>query len=406
MDQYRFRQALRTGCVDPYFACLLHKDSPAPPPAPDYIGAAKETGAQSIEAAKAGAVVNNPNVVSPYGNQNVTFDPATGQPSVTQTLNPQSQQIFDAQQGTRLGLANLGGQALGTAQSVMGTPFSYGGPAVQTSLPGGGPINQGPSASQYGQAQGGVAAPNLQMGLDTSGIARMPVNAGTTGQDAIMSRLQPQIQRENAASDAQLANQGIMRGSEAYDTSKTLLGQQHNDLLNQAALSGIGLDLSANQQGYNQALQSGQFGNTSQLAGFGAGLSNQQAGNAAIGQNFGMGGQAAQFQNQAQAQQFGQGLQQGQFGNTAQAQALQQALTQRELPLNEISALMSGSQIQNPQFQQYTGQPVQGGNILQAAQAQGQYGQGIYGSQVGAVNSQNAAAQSAATSALMMALMA
>ncbi len=215
----------------------------------------------------------------------------------------------------------------------MGTPFQFGGPGVQTSLPGGGQI---------------------QTGVDTSGVAAMPVNAGTTGQAAIMSRLQPQIQRENAASDAQLANQGIMQGSEAYNTAKTQLGQQHNDLLNQAALSGIGLDLSANQQGYGQALQSGQFA------------------------------------NQGQAQQFGQGLQAGQFGNTAQQQALQQALYQRELPLNEISALMSGSQIQNPQFQQYTGQPISPTPVMQGTQAQGAFDQGIYNSQVGQTNSANA----------------
>jgi hypothetical protein len=65
-------------------------------------------------------------------------------------------------------------------------------------------------------------------------------------------------------------------------------------------------------------------------------------------------------------------LQSGQFANTAQGQALAQALQQRQLPLNEISALMSGSQIQNPQFQGYQGANVQAPNIMQAQQLQEQ----------------------------------
>jgi hypothetical protein len=68
--------------------------------------------------------------------------------------------------------------------------------------------------------------------------------------DLINQRLQPQIQRENEASDAQLANQGIMPGSQAYTTAKTLLAQQHNDLSNQAQLTG----LTAQNQFFNQGV--------------------------------------------------------------------------------------------------------------------------------------------------------
>ena len=68
--------------------------------------------------------------------------------------------------------------------------------------------------------------------------------------DLINQRLQPQIQRENEASDAQLANQGIMQGSQAYNNAKTLLNQQHNDLSNQAQLAG----LQAQNQFFNQGV--------------------------------------------------------------------------------------------------------------------------------------------------------
>jgi len=81
-----------------------------------------------------------------------------------------------------------------------------------------------------------------------------PLDTGMASWDKatglINQRLQPQIQRQNEASDAQLANQGIMPGSQAYTTAKTLLGQQQNDLNTQAQLAG----LSAQNQFFNQGV--------------------------------------------------------------------------------------------------------------------------------------------------------
>ena len=81
-----------------------------------------------------------------------------------------------------------------------------------------------------------------------------PLDTGMASWDKaselINQRLQPQIQRQNEASDAQLANQGIMPGSQAYTTAKTLLGQQQNDLNTQAQLAG----LTAQNQFFNQGV--------------------------------------------------------------------------------------------------------------------------------------------------------
>lgn len=234
-------------------------------------------------------MLSNPTTITPYGTSTPTYtqDPnGYYQSTVNQTLTPQSQQIFDAQQNTRQGLADLSNQGLGIAQNTLGSQFQYNGPGIQT-------------------------------GVDTSGVAKMPVNAGTTGQQAIMSRLQPQMDRQTASTQTQLANQGLRPGSEAYDNAMKDLGYQQNDATQQAVLNGLNLDMGANNQGYNQALQSGQF------------------------------------------------------ANTAQNQNLSQQLQLRDLPLNEISALMSGSQVVNPQFQGYSGTTVQPANY-QAANAQSQ----------------------------------
>lgn len=279
------------------------KSSPSPPPAPDYTGAAIAQGAANVDAARASAKLSNPNIYSPYGNQTVSYG-ANGdqdQATVTQTLTPAAQKTLDVQQGVQYDLANLGKTGVGTAQNVLSTPFSFGGPAVQT-------------------------------GLDTSGVARMPVNAGTTGQDAIMARLAPQQARDKVSQETQLTNQGLRPGMEAWDNGMRSFNESQTDAKTQAALQGLNLDMSANNQGYNQALQSGQF------------------------------------------------------GNTAQQQMLAQALQQRQLPLNEITALMSGSQIQNPQFGAYQGQNVAPAPVMQGAMAQSQYGQNMYNQQMGANN--------------------
>jgi len=269
------------------------------PPAPDYVGAAYAQGAANVDAARASAKLSNPNVYTPYGSQTVTYNGDV--PTVTQSLTPTSQRTLDAQQAVQYQLANLGQKGTGIASNVLDKPFNFGGPAVQTSL-------------------------------DTSGIAKMPVNAGTTGQQAIMARLEPSLQKQRTSTETQLINQGLRPGTEAYNNAIQLLGQQENDARQQAVLQGLNLDIGANAQGFNQALQGGQF------------------------------------------------------GNTAQQQALAQAIQQRQMPLNEISALMSGSQIQNPQFQAYTGANIAAAPVFAATQAKGAFDANAYNQQVAQEN--------------------
>jgi hypothetical protein len=98
-------------------------------------------------------------------------------------------------------------------------------------------------------------------------------------------------------------------------------------------------------------------------------------------------------------------LQGGQFGNTAQQQALAQAIQQRQMPLNEITALMSGSQIQNPQFSPYSGANVTPAPLFQAAQAQGQNDMNMFGLQSNAAAAGNSATAGLAGAAMTAAAM-
>lgn len=449
-------------------------------------------------------------------------------PTIEQYLTPDAQATLEAQQRVERAFSGLGERAIGRVQDVYGTAFTPQGlPEQQFQFQGGGPlptlpqlqgqarsdvsalpVNFGPTAGQYGtaaggpgalnlqgldtsgiggvqtgmgqfgQAQGGPAAPTLQGQLDVSNLAQMPVNAGMTAQEAIMSRLDPQLQRQRAQLETQLANQGLVRGGEAYNVALQEQGQRENDLRTQAALQGLQLDMQARQQGLGEAQALGGFANQSALAGFGAGQQATAAQNAAIAQNAGLALQSGQFANQAQAQQFAQRLAAGEFGREAQlasfqtgqaaqdavnraiaqnfgqglaaqgaynaaagqqfgqemdiaglynaslaqnqAAALQQAQAQaalqsqgfnqaqamanfqnaqrqaalqeqlalRQLPLNEVAAIMGGAQVQLPQFQAYQGAEVGAAPIFAGTQAAGNFAQQNYSNQIARQNAQ------------------
>lgn len=69
-------------------------------------------------------------------------------------------------------------------------------------------------------------------------------------------------------------------------------------------------------------------------------------------------------------------------------QTYQLASSIREQPLNELNAIRTGAQVQNPTFSAQPGQQyTPGPDLLGAAQQQSQYNTGLYNSQVGSSNS-------------------
>jgi hypothetical protein len=358
-----------------------------PPPVPDYGAAAKQQGTANLESAVATSKLSNPNTYGPLGSQVVTYGTGADQytPTIRQTLTPDAQATLEAQQGVERSLAELGQQGVAQAKTILGTPFNPNLPGIDTSIAESvSPVNQ--AVYNAGSAQRSVAGPTFQQGIDTSGIAAMPVNAGMTGQQAIMSRLQPQLTQNENATRQRLANQGLVTGGEAYENEMRTMGQNRNDLELQAAAQGINLDAMMNQQGFGQAQARGQFGNEAQQSQFNAALQNAGMGNTALQQDYQNQLAAQTAQNAAAAQNFNQQLGMAQFGNTAQQQSLDQQLALRNQPLNQITGLMSGSQIQMPQFQGYQGANVAAAPIYQGVQDtfQGQMDQ--YGIRQGANN--------------------
>ena len=186
------------------------------PPAPDYTAAANATAAGNLEAARATAAANRTNQVTPYGNLTYTANPGTDPYgntlyTATQTLAPDQQALLNQTTQLNTGLLNTAQSGLDYANQVLSQP-----------------------------------------GVDTSKLAQTGINPGQSYQDAMMSRLAPQIDRENAQLEQQLANRGIAQGTDAYNQAKQLQAQQHNDLLNSATVQGMNTGLAANQQGFQQ----------------------------------------------------------------------------------------------------------------------------------------------------------
>lgn len=267
-----------------FFCCGGGKSSP--PPAPDYTAAAQATAQGNLEATRAATDANRVNQVTPYGNLTYTHDSG-------QTFN---QAAYDAaMQDYYNQLAAYNAQGTTSTGSTSGNRFSvgdFGGGPLSVNRPGtvlskpvmpnqadfmtGGNPDGGWTATQtlspdqqaildatsqlnlglLGTANSGLNYANgvlSKPGVDTSMLPQVGINPGQSYQDAMMARIQPQIDRENQQLDAQLANQGITPGSQAYNNAKQLMYQQHNDLLNNATVQGFNTGLAANQNAFQQA---------------------------------------------------------------------------------------------------------------------------------------------------------
>lgn len=225
------------------------------PDAPDPVRLAEAQGTANIEAAQEQARLNRLNETTPLGT--VTFQ-ETGQEfapfeRITE-LTPTGQLTLDQQQALGLSLSQIASQQTGRVGETLGTPLDFSG------------------------------APQLPQ-IDEN--ARFRIEEALFGRQA--DRLNKRFGDEQERLDVTLANQGIQRGSEAFNESQESFGRTRNDAFDIALQNAI----------------AGGIGEQSRL--FGLGL---QARNQGIGE----------------------------------IQAL------RNQPINDISALLSNSQLSIPNF--------------------------------------------------------
>ena len=244
-----------------------------PPPAPDYTGAANATAAGNLDAARAAAAANRVNQITPYGNLTYSHN-STG--TFDQSGYDAAMKAY--QQSLASGNGTGGGIKIGTGGGLRNMTPSAGGSGLKppnmadfttNSSPDDGwtatqtlsPVEQ-QKLNANNQLQLGLlgtagkglnSVDNLlsDTSLDESKLAQ-PSIQGQSVQDAIMERLRPELDREQSGLNNQLANQGIMQGSEAWGTAQDKQSQSRNDLLTQAALQGINTGNAARQQGIQE----------------------------------------------------------------------------------------------------------------------------------------------------------
>ena len=331
-------------------------DAPTPPN--PYQTAAAQTGT-NVGTGVANAFLNNVNQVTPEGSTayDVTgnyswHDPSTNQTyqiprfTATQTLSPAQQAQKVQNDATKLNLATMGNQQSQRVSSLLSTPFNpnVGAPAAgnaqnilnvgqaRTSFDPGGQIQTG-----FGDA-GDITrsyGPQDDFSSDRSRV-----------EEALYGRLNPQLERDRAGIEQRLADQGIRYGSQAYASAMDDYNRQSTDA--RLAVTAQGgqeqqrmMDMAAQRAGFQNAAQQQQF---EQAQGRGAFANQAQM------QQYQQNQGAAEFENQGLAQQLAQ--QQSGFNaeQAARNQYMQEAYQQRNQPLNEISALMSGSQVQQPNW--------------------------------------------------------
>jgi len=368
-------------------------DSPDPPN-PFYTAAA-QTGS-NVSTAVANAYLGNVNQQTPYGNLSYNptgnyswTDPSTFQTyniptfTATQTLSGSGQYINDQSQAAQSHLAALGNEQAQRLRGQFATPLSssfagapafgdpnrlQNAPMAQTSFGAAGAPTAGfGDAGQIGSTF--AAAPDIQRsyqhGEDFS-ADRQRIEEG------LMGRLNPSLGIERQKYETQLADQGIRYGSQAYENAMRNYSMQANDarlavigqggqeqqrLSEMSRLAGEFAN-KGQQQAYEQALGRGEFGNKAQQQAYEQMFGRGQFFNSAQQQQFAQEAQRGTFSNAALAQNFGQAATAFNATNAARQQYLDEQFALRNQPINEISALLTGSQVQQPNFLNTSGPTI------------------------------------------------
>jgi hypothetical protein len=384
------------------------KSSPKPPETPDYMAIAQQQEGIDRRTAEHIADMSRINQVNPMGTQSWSQGD-DGRWTMTQSLSPEQQQMFDTAQGLNIGVGQAATDALGDYTSMIGQPLDFSGAPERISSVSPYAMNMGVDSAQFGDRfdmssiDPRAAMQAYQGGIDTSGFSAIPGADDFGGQrqeviDAVYSQgsrmLDPQFQNQEDAMRTRLLNSGVREGTEAWnkawdDFSRSRTGA-YGDLRDRAIVTGgaeqsrmLRDALGIRGQQYGEEM--GQAG----LANQAAQLANQY-GLSARGQDFGENLAAAQqgdaeamnrlqadlaelgFENQAAGQAFGQDMAAADFQNQQRNQAIQEILMQRQIPMDELAGIIGASgQFNLPQFAGGTQNvpQYQGADVMGATQA-------------------------------------
>jgi hypothetical protein len=217
--------------------------------------------------------------------------------SATTTLSPEQQKIKTELDATKLNLGRLANDQTGFLKNYLSKPLDTSGAPDRWNYLG----------NNYNSDLGPDYTTSYA-GADDFSADRQKV------ENALMTRMQPSLDQDSARIRTQLINAGLRPGSQAYADEMDRMTRGQNDA-RMSAILGAGTE---QQRMVDMARDAAQFGNQSELA-------RKMLSNDVIKTK-------ADFQN------------------NSRAQYLQELYARRNQPLNEIGALMGGSQIAQPNF--------------------------------------------------------
>ena len=328
--------------------------APAPPDPKATAAAQTGTNVSTAVANQIGGMVNQ---YGPDGSlefkQQSQFDwvdPSTGQSysiprfAAVTTLDPTQTTTNEINKQAEQNLSTLGRDQSARLQGLLSEPVSMGGLPQRANAPRPVGLQTGPNSVDLAGSIEGAGDITRTYGTDFS-QDRQRV------EDALMSRLNPSLERDREALRTSLLNQGVREGTEAFDRAMNRFGEQSNDARMSAILAGgqeqsrlVGLE--AGRAGFENAAQGQQFGQNAAQAAFG---------NEAALAGFGATLQGNAANNQVAQAGFNNELARANFQAQKRGTALDERMMARNQPINEITALLSGSQVSQPRFAQTPG---------------------------------------------------
>lgn len=328
------------------------KSDPPAPPDPQETAAA-QTG-QNVGTAIANTMMGQVDQVGPDGSltydQTGSFqwrDPNSGQYytiprfTATTTLSEDAQQLRDLDNQSNIALGQLGLNAANRADDWLGDDFSLDGITPRADRTGMGPVEYGAGPDAPALALDSRGLPSLATGYENDFSGKQQEY-----EDMLFSRLDEQRGKDMEALRSQLRNQGIVEGSEMYSRAMEDFDRSVDD--RRLAAMSAGLDFTERMTGMSR--DEAAFGNQAESLLFGMG-SDQLAYNNNIAQQ-GFGNEMAltdRADRNANAN-FNEARILADDQDRARASELDEQAWLRSRPINEIAALMSGSQVQTPNF--------------------------------------------------------
>lgn len=370
-----------------------------PPPPPDYQALAQQQGAANKETAIEAWRLSNSPVSTPWGQRNLIVDPnsASGY-RIEETLNPADQARLEQERQVQAQLLGLAPGAINSLSGIMSSGIDTGKLPYMVSgvnTDGQQRLNFNIPQAQYGfnrgQVQGNVNFDGLNP-LESGEAVRNRVEKNSF--DKWASRAEPAFDRQNKALDTRIANMLGNTSSPAAKRMREELAQGQNDARSQASMDAVlrggeeasrqfGMGLQGRQQGVGETMQQATFRNQAQDQDFGQLAQLADLWNTSRGQDANLQSQQTGFNNSVVNQDIANAFSNANLANSAHQMGISNMAQLRQMPINEIMAILSGTQVNAPQFQTGTQTNWQAAPVYQA-------GNDAYQARVGQANARAA----------------